>query len=250
MHRTGATGVEPRLITEHQRAVERFYSVIITTENLRMRCSLRVGLSNPFTKPSRYRSVKLDRTFMNFEELHELVPFARFGKAKSLTMQPYNGVTLAMPGRHAEDTTPKGGDFVVMVDDDELNWTKHQFTHTDIFKDIEKKFKYDDLSLNDDFIKAYYNVVVNGADPNDYKYKRGDVPGLHRQTFLYAVQCLAVAEHRRYAVHEPKGGGRYLPLRFVLGIAAGKWTAEEAAEKQKFGRPSVERLERTKGRPK
>lgn len=186
---------------------------------------------------------------MNFEELHELVPYARFGKAKSLTMQPYNGITLAMPGRHSEDTTPKGGDFVVMVDDEELNWTKHQFTHTDIFNDIEAKLMFHPNGLTE-FINAYFAVVVNGVDPNDYKYKRDDYPGLHRQTFLYATQALAVAEHRRYAVHEPKGGGRYLPLRFVLGIADGKWTAAEAAEKQRFGRSSVERLERTKGRPR
>jgi hypothetical protein len=186
---------------------------------------------------------------MNFQDLHELVPFARFGKAKSLTMQPYNGVTLALPGRHAEDTTPKGGDFVVMVDDEEINWTRHQFTHTHIFKDIENKMLFHPNGLTE-FMDAYYAVVVDGVDPNDYKYKRDGFPGIHRQTFLYAVQCLAVAEHRRYAVHEPKGGGRYLPLRFVLGIADGKWTAEEAAHKQKFGRPSVERLEKTKGQPK
>ena len=184
---------------------------------------------------------------MNFEELHELVPFARFGKAKSLTMTPYNGVTLALPGRHAEDTTPKGGDFVVMVDDEEKNWTRHQFTHTDIFRDIQKKYDYD-KTICEDFALSYFDIVT-GGDPNKYSYKRAEVPGLHRQTFLYAVQCLAVAEYRRYAIHEPKYGGRFLPLRFVLGIAEGLWTATDAAERQKRGRPGVEWLEKDHGTP-
>jgi hypothetical protein len=167
-------------------------------------------------------------------------------------MAPYNGITLAMPGRHSEDTTPKGGDFVVMVDDEDLNWTRHQFTHTDIFNDIEAKYRHDaNICMN--FMEAYYDVVVNGSEVNNYKYKRAvdgiTVPGLHRQTFLYAAQALAVAEHRRYHMHEPSGGGRYLPLRFALGIAEGIWTAGQAAEKQRFGRSSVERLERNLGRP-
>jgi hypothetical protein len=184
---------------------------------------------------------------MNFEELHDIVPFARFGKPKSLTMNPYNGITLAMPGRHSEDTEPRGGDFVVMVDDEKMNWTRHQFTHTDIFKDIQKKYNHDAASCQE-FIQSYYRIVV-GDDPSKYYYKREDVPGLHRQTFLYAIQCLAVAEHRRYAQHEAKFGGRFLPLRFVLGISEGLWTATEAAEKQKRGRPGVEWLEKDHGTP-
>lgn len=183
---------------------------------------------------------------MNFDELNDLVPYARFGKAKSLTMQPYNGVTLALPGRHAEDTSPKGGDFVVMVDDDKLDWSRHQFKHSDIFHDIQEKADTDG-ALTNDLVMDYYKVVI-GEEVPVWKGRKG-LPGLHPQTFLYAVQCLAVAEYRRYSKHEVKFGGRFLPFRFVAGIASGLWTAENGTDVQKYGRPAVERLEKKYGTP-
>lgn len=183
---------------------------------------------------------------MRFSELHEIIPYARYGKAKSLTMQPYNGITLALPGRHAEDTSPKGGDFVVMVDSEKLNWTRHQFTHTDIFKDVYKKAQVSQR-LTNKLMEDYAAVIDNNAIPP--VWERLDLPGLHPQTFLYAVQCLGVAEHRRYHQHESRLGGRYLPLRFAAGIAQGLWTATDAAEKQRRGRPGVEWLENDYGVP-
>lgn len=184
---------------------------------------------------------------MRFQELQEMIPLARYGKPKSLTMQPYNAVTLAMPGRHAEDTTPKGGDFVVMVDDAKLNWARHQFTHTDIFKDVEKKYK-ENVHLTQQLMLDYLDVVHNNTHPEIWEERQG-LPGIHPQTFLYAVQCLGVAEHRRYKDYEDRFGGRYLPLRFAAGIVEGLWTATDAADKQKRGRPGVEWLEKDFGQP-
>ncbi len=184
---------------------------------------------------------------MKFSELHELIPLARYGKPKSLTMSPYNGITLAMPGRHAEDTSPKGGDFVVMVDDDKLDWVRHQFKHSDIFSDVQTKFDAD-VALTKGLMEDYLNVVAVGDDPAKLAWKR-TLPGLHPQTFLYAVQCLGVAEHRRYHRYEDKHGGRFLPFRFAAGIAEGLWTAEAGSEVQKYGRPAVERLEKKNGKP-
>lgn len=183
---------------------------------------------------------------MRFSELHAMIPFARFGKPKSLTMHPYNAITLALPGRHAEDTTPKGGDFVVMVDDSDLNWTRHQFTHTDIFKDVAKKAKADQ-ALTETLMLGYVDVINNDLHPAIWEDR--NLPGVHPQTFLYAVQCLGVAEHRRYSQHEARFGGRYLPLRFAAGIVEGLWTATDAADKQKRGRPGVEWLEKDFGTP-
>lgn len=186
---------------------------------------------------------------MKFAELHEHIPLARYGKPKSLTMEPYKGIRLAMPGRHAEDTTPKGGDFVVMVTDAAVGWKKHQFKHDDIFNDIEVKADMTPEHMGF-FMNQYLNVIAVGDDPMKIKLGTGlSMAGLDFTKFLCSVQCLAVAEHRRYAQHEPKFGGRFLPFRFAAGIAEGLWTAHDAIQKQRFGRPAVERLEKQKGVP-
>lgn len=187
---------------------------------------------------------------MKFAELHEHIPLARYGKPKSLTMEPYKGITLAMPGRHAEDTSPKGGDFVVMVTDPSVGWKRHQFKHDDIFNDIEDKHNHaPDLPTELDLLmRNYIEVIAIGTDPKTLVLPRS-LPGIDSLVFLHAVQCLAVAEHRRYAQHEPKFGGRFLPFRFAAGIAEGLWTAHDAIQKQRFGRPAVERLEKDKGVP-
>lgn len=184
---------------------------------------------------------------MRFDKLHEMIPYVTGGKSKILTMHPYNAITLAMPGRHAKDTVPEGGDFVVMVDDDAMDWTRHQFTHSDIFIDLENK-KADPNGVPSLLMTEYLSIVKDGADPERSGWERNMV-GIHPQTFLYAVQCLAVAEHRRYARFESKFGGRYLPFRFGAGIVEGLWTAAQAIEKQKRGRPGVEWLEKDHGVP-
>jgi hypothetical protein len=191
---------------------------------------------------------------MKFDKLNAMIPYVVGGKQKILTMHPYNAITLAMPGRHASDTLPKGGDFVVMVDDDEMDWTRHQFTHTDLFQDLQMKrdswYASDYENLNIMFMEHYMAVVKDGYDPEKlFTDPFDDCPGIHAQTFFYAVQCLAVAEHRRYAKFEAQWGGRYLPFRFGAGIVQGLWTAADAAEKQKKGRPGVEWLEKDFGVP-
>lgn len=182
---------------------------------------------------------------MDFNTLHKSLPYVVGGTKHILEYSPYNAVTLYFPGRHAKDTDPVGGDFVVTVDDKDLGWIKHQFTHNDIFADLELKVK--DFPKNTQILMEKYVEVVKGADPNQIPITTlgsKDLPGLHPVTFLYAVQCLAVAEHRRYAKFEPKGGGRYLPARFAQGIVYGAWTALDCANMQRRGRPGVEILEK------
>lgn len=187
---------------------------------------------------------------MRFTKLNEMIPYVTGGKPKVLTMHPYNAITLAMPGRHAKDTDPVGGDFVVMVDDDELDWTRHQFTHNDLFADIELKTKGKYLRKEPFRFMEQYQAVIMGADPEKVDYEIFEtLPGLHPKTFLYAVQCLAVAEHRRYARFENKFGGRYLPFRFSAGIVEGLWDAAAAIGMQRRGRPGVEILEKVNGTP-
>lgn len=184
---------------------------------------------------------------MRFDKLNELIPYATGPKNYILTMQPYNAITLAMPGRHQKDTETSGGDFVVMVDDEEMGWVSHKFTHTDIFLDFENKaFKLNEGAQD---LMRSYTKVIEGADPAKFDYEQGEFPGIHPQTLLFAVQCLAVAEHRRYARFESQFGGRYLPFRFAAGIVEGLWTARDAIDRQRRGRPGVEWLEKDYGIP-
>lgn len=189
---------------------------------------------------------------MRFDKLHEMIPLVIGGKSKILEMHPYNAITLRMPGRHAKATDPAGGDFVVCVDDEAMDWTEHQFTHADLFSDIELKF--DDLPNATYGLLENYLQVVQGDDPDkvEQEFTEGifDGRGIHPDTFLRAVQCLAVAEYRRYPQHEAKFGGRYLPFRAAAGIAEGLWTALDAAEKTRTkGRIGVEWLEKDNGVP-
>lgn len=188
---------------------------------------------------------------MKFDKLNEMIPYVLGGKEKILSMSPYNAITLRLPGRHAKDTEPKGGDFVVCVDDTNLDWVAHQFTHVDLFMDLERK--QDEFPNATMMLMKNYLDVIRGASPEkvtpEYTDDIFDGLGIHPQTFLYAVQCLAVAEHRRYARFETRFGGRYLPFRFGTGIAEGLWTAADAADRQKRGRPGAEWLEKEFGVP-
>lgn len=195
---------------------------------------------------------------MDFKTLHETIPYTTGSKLHVMEMKPYPNITLSMPGRHQNDTDPIGGDFVVMVDDINKSWVKHQFTHGDLWHDLEKKKDADKDSAV--LLMKDYASVVRGADPEStgWDFENGLVAEdlddvwehtLLPQTFLYAVQCLAVAEHRRYWPHECQGGGRYLPARFSIGIIEGYWTASDAEKYQYRGRQGLENLIKEKGRP-
>jgi hypothetical protein len=186
---------------------------------------------------------------MDFPTLNELIPHTIGKKLHTVTMVPYNAITLAMPGRHQKDTATPGGDFVVMVDDTGLGWVKHQFQHDHLFNDIEKKYHLDKKFAQ--MLMSDYARIILGADPLDNPWHH-DIKnfGLHPQTFLYAVQCLAVAEHRRYGQHEARGGGRYLPARFSAGIVEGLWTAKDCKAVQRRGRMGLDNLIAEHGKPK
>jgi hypothetical protein len=189
---------------------------------------------------------------VDFEELNNAIPYVIGGNKHILSMIPYSGVTLRMPGRHENDTEKPGGDFVVEITDDATNWESKQFTHEQIFEDFESKKDLDEPEAKK--LMHLYALTVFGADPDEF-YKLGwpdsdSWEGTIRvATLLCALQCLAVAEHRRYAKYEAKMGGRFLPARFVAGIVYGQWDAVDATMVVRKGRPGVEMLERLKGKP-
>lgn len=185
---------------------------------------------------------------MDFQTLNKLIPHSLGEKLHVLSMSPYNAITLAMPGRHQKDTAIPGGDFVVMVDNTDTGWIKHQFTHDDLFADIQLKRDCDMYSAHS--LMQDYAKVILGADPDHFEWDDTEMEGIHPTTFLYAVQCLAVAEHRRYGQHEARGGGRYLPARFSSGIVQGLWTMEDCKKVQRRGRPGLDSLISEFGAPK
>lgn len=189
---------------------------------------------------------------MNFETLHAMVPYEHEGELHSNTMQVYNDVRVKYPGKHAMDTDPVGGDMVVEVNCGNAGWAWKQFTHGDIFLDIESKT----LSAPE-FMKLIgakqIAEVVSGEEIPRLGFKEMAVslglPGVRYQTLLEASQTLAVAEHRRYARYEANGGGRFLPLRFALGIIYGHWSASEAIRVQRTGVHGLRSLTKEYGNP-
>jgi hypothetical protein len=188
---------------------------------------------------------------MKFDELNNSIPYVVGGKKHILSMQPYEGVTLRMPGRHENDTEKPGGDFVVEITDDTTSWESKQFTHQHIFDDFQSKT---DLHAEqaERLMQLYAKVVLDQEDPDNFwKYTGASVPEwegtVSVPTLIAALQCLAVAEHRRYARYEAKMGGRFLPARFAAGIVYGHWTAEQAKSRVRMGRPGVEWLEKEAG---
>lgn len=192
---------------------------------------------------------------MNFEELSKLTPWVTGETKHVLSMQPYENITLKFPGRHQFDTIPHGGDFVILVTDSNTEWVEHDFTHNDLFLDIDLK-AVEDPPYVKKFMSQYAKVVYGGEDPLQFVWESvppgwsGEGLGtLKPETFLCAVQCLALAEHRRYPQHEAKGGGRFLPARFAAGIAYQLWNSDDTKAVQRRGRPGVEQLERLHGKP-
>lgn len=190
---------------------------------------------------------------MKFQELHNRVPYVTGPVNHVLMMTPYDGVTIRMPGRHQLDTSPVGGDMVVEITDDTTSWEAKQFTHQNIFDDFQDKADLD-LEAAKKLMKFYAAIVLHDADPDDYYKHVGIVVEAWRgtltvSTLVAALQCLAVAEHRRYARYEAKMGGRFLPARFAAGIVYGQWTADSAKLVVRKGRPGVEMLERLHGKP-
>jgi hypothetical protein len=100
--------------------------------------------------------------------------------------------------------------------------------------------------LMDDYAK-----VIFGENPENFDWTNSPwTDSLDPRIFLRAVQALGVAEHRRYARFEGRGGGRYLPARLASGIVDGKWRAGDAKAVQKKGRPGLEWLIEVNGAPK
>lgn len=186
---------------------------------------------------------------MNFAEVHALIPYETEGKLHSNLLNVYPDVRVKYPGKHALDTAPVGGDFVVEVTCKDAGWEWKQFTHTDIFNDIQAKTDFDSKFMQDTGIRDIARVVSGGGIASSVLYSPDNLPGVRYRTLLEANQCLAVAEHRRYHKYESGGGGRFLPLRFAVGIVHGYWNASDASRVQRRGIHGYRELTKEFGSP-
>jgi len=184
-----------------------------------------------------------------FDELNKVIPYVKTGDIHSQVLEVYDDVRIKQPGRHAFETRPQGGDFVVEVNCDNAGWAWKKFTHEDIFYDLDTKVAADENYMQTIFAPALARVVVEGSDPLDALSTGAVLDGLKVYSMLRASQVLAVAEHRRYARFEARGGGRFLPARFALGIIFKHWTGADAAAMQKTGSNGLQILEKRFGTP-
>lgn len=184
---------------------------------------------------------------MDFKAVHALIPYETEGEKHSNTLNVYKNVRVKYPGTHAMDTTPVGGDFVVEVFCHLASWNWKQFTHTDIFNDIQLKTDFAPDWMREWFAPRLAQVVDGTSIPMVFPVKR--MPGVEVSTLLEASQCLAIAEHRRYHKYEAGGGGRYLPLRFTMGIIYGHWNASDASRVQRRGIHGYRQLTKEFGNP-
>lgn len=177
-------------------------------------------------------------------ELNQDIPYVEGNILHVVGTEIYPGISISMPGKHQKETTPPGGDAVIMITDLSMGWQEHKFRHDDFFKDIEIKFE-----CSPEQTQALMNNYLSILKKNRLFVEEYRLPGVQPHLCLYSWQVLAVIEHRRYRQYESQWGGMYLFPRFAFGIAQGLWTAADAAGLQRKGRPGVEMLERKYGTP-
>lgn len=178
------------------------------------------------------------------DELNRDIPFVTGNELHIAGTEVYPGVKILMPGKHQNETVPPGGDAVITVTDLSVGWSDRKFSHTDFFKDIEEKRKHS-IEQTNQLMKEYLAMLKQQPLVVGTYF----LPGVQPHLCLYSWQVLAVIEHRRYKQWESQWGGMYLFPRFAFGIAEGLWTAADAANLQKKGRPGVEILEKMHGLP-
>lgn len=180
---------------------------------------------------------------MKFDKLNDLIPKVPADKDRLHEETMYIGggygwsVRVKWPGKHKESS----GDFVVETLS-EATWDDyHQFTHHDLFKDVEAKYQADpDYVLN--WLIHVLGVVKGTSAPRQLSVGPSYLPGIHIDALTHSIQALTVCEYRRFPQGDVRGGGRYLPINFMLAILGGFLTMEEAEKGMRRGWPTLRDL--------
>lgn len=189
-----------------------------------------------------------------FQELNDELPYVESGDKHSIVVEPYEDVRCKFPGKYASKTA--GGDFVVET---YTNGKWIPLRHKDYFRDIERKSDIDQSWTVGDLIPWYLEAISDTPSKLDIPETLVSEPeawpddlnwtnelGYQTPVIVRTLQLIAVAEHRRYAKYEPEGG-RFLLPRFLIGIACGCWTADEANYYLKVGKPGLDKLRSERG---
>lgn len=186
-----------------------------------------------------------------FDEINKELPYVTDGDKHSIEIEVYNNVKVQFPGKYAKQT--KGGDFVVLTKHND-KWRK--LRHKDFFRDVELKSDFDQSWPINDMLPWYLDTIDSASTKKDVLIPSGlmgehdawpdgdnwcEALGYQTITMVRTLQLIAIAEHRRYAKYEPEGG-RFLLPRFLIGIACGGWTADEANYHLKNGKPGLIKL--------
>lgn len=174
-----------------------------------------------------------------FNELNKLIPKGAAGKKHEHTLPLYGGegwgVRVRYPGKYGPN------DYVVEVTDNRAGWKNKQVRHDHLFYDFEEKLNADTLWTSWVLLPRLLKLVRGESTPEPTPTP-DTIPGVSVAALEGTTQALAVCEYRRLPSGDAKGGGRYLPINFIVAIALGKWTAAEASSQMRFGRPAIERL--------
>lgn len=176
---------------------------------------------------------------MKFKELDAVIPRGVSGEKHDNILHLYGGFDWAVRVRYPGKYGPN--DYVVEVTDERVGWKNKQVRHDHLFYDFEEKLNADELFTRCTLLPSLLKIVRGEWEPSAAPTPDG-IPGVSVAPLEAATQALAVCEYRRLPSGDPKGGGRYLPINFIVAIALGKWTAGEASAQMRFGRPAIERL--------
>jgi hypothetical protein len=181
---------------------------------------------------------------MIFDTLNSIIPLKVEASQHELSMPLYFGiwdnrhwgVRASFPGKHSDT------DFVVEVYDTNhwANWNK--FRHRDIFKDLTEKAAYHP-DINGWWVEELLHVVKGSRSPKHMFPSECALPGLHMDALTHALQALTVCEYRRFPQGDRRGGGRYLPINYILAMLQGYWDADEASQSMRIGFPALRSLD-------
>ena len=181
---------------------------------------------------------------MLFDELDDLIPAVPADKENLHIHTIYISggygwsVRVRYPGKHGSSS----GDFVIEVLA-EGKWDDYfQFKHSDFFEDVVLKWDEDPERL-----KAWLEHLLAVVQGEERPYRmfptECDLPGIHLDALTNAFQALAVCEWRRFPQGDKRGGGRLLPINYLLAILQGYWDVDQASKLMRKGFPALRDLD-------